>query len=65
MIRKPTQIFLIDPGLSEQSSGHDFKVWKDIVSALRMVGYDHAISFEHEGGMMSFDKEVKRISNHK
>jgi sugar phosphate isomerase/epimerase len=40
--------------------GHDLKVWKDIVSALRMVGYDHAISLEHEDGMMSFDEGVKR-----
>lgn len=40
--------------------GHDLKVWKDIVSALRMVGYDHAISLEHEDGMMSFDEGVKK-----
>ena len=30
--------------------GHDIKIWKDIVSALRMVGYDHVISLEHEDG---------------
>jgi sugar phosphate isomerase/epimerase len=40
--------------------GHDLKVWKDIVSALRMSGYDHAISLEHEDGMMSFDEGVKK-----
>lgn len=40
--------------------GHDLKVWKDIVSALRLVGYDHAISLEHEDGMMSFDEGVKK-----
>ena len=40
--------------------GHDIKVWKDIVSALRMVGYDHVISLEHEDGMMSFDEGVKK-----
>jgi sugar phosphate isomerase/epimerase len=40
--------------------GHDLKVWKDIVSALRMVGYDHAISLEHEDGMMSFEEGVKK-----
>lgn len=40
--------------------GHDLKVWKDIVSALRMVGYDHVISLEHEDGMMSFDEGVKK-----
>jgi len=40
--------------------GHDIKVWKDIVSALRMVGYDHAISIEHEDGLMSFDEGLAK-----
>lgn len=33
--------------------GHDAKVWKDIVSALRLVGYDYVISIEHEDALMS------------
>ncbi len=33
--------------------GHDAKVWKDIVSALRLVGYDYVISIEHEDPLMS------------
>ncbi len=33
--------------------GHDLKTWKDIVSALRMVGYDYVISLEHEDALMS------------
>lgn len=40
--------------------GHDLKIWKDMVSALRMTGYDHVISLEHEDGMMSFDEGVKK-----
>jgi sugar phosphate isomerase/epimerase len=40
--------------------GHDLKVWKDIVSALRVVGYDHVISIEHEDGLMSFDEGLKK-----
>lgn len=40
--------------------GHDIKVWKDIVSGLRLVGYDHAISLEHEDGLMSFDEGIKK-----
>jgi sugar phosphate isomerase/epimerase len=40
--------------------GHDMKVWKDIVSALRMTGYDHVISIEHEDGMMSFDEGIAK-----
>lgn len=33
--------------------GHDYQVWKDMISALRMVGYDGVISIEHEDGLMS------------
>lgn len=33
--------------------GHDVKVWKDIISTLRMVGYDYVVSIEHEDAMMS------------
>jgi sugar phosphate isomerase/epimerase len=33
--------------------GHDNKYWKDIISALRVAGYDHAISIEHEDSLMS------------
>jgi sugar phosphate isomerase/epimerase len=40
--------------------GHDIKTWKDIVSALRMVGYNHAISIEHEDGLMSFDEGLQK-----
>ena len=33
--------------------GHDYQVWKDIISELRLVGYDYAISIEHEDSLMS------------
>ena len=33
--------------------GTDAKNWKDMLSALRMAGYDGAISIEHEDGLMS------------
>ncbi len=33
--------------------GHDAKSWKDLISALRMVGYDYVISIEHEDAIMS------------
>ncbi len=36
--------------------GHDAKVWKDIISALRLVGYDYVISIEHEDAIMSQDE---------
>jgi sugar phosphate isomerase/epimerase len=33
--------------------GHDLKWWNDFFSTLRMVGYDGAISIEHEDSIMS------------
>ncbi len=33
--------------------GHDAQTWKDIMSALRVAGYDDVISIEHEDGLMS------------
>jgi sugar phosphate isomerase/epimerase len=33
--------------------GNDALVWKDIVSNLRLVGYDHVMSIEHEDSIMS------------
>ena len=40
--------------------GHDAKVWKDIISALRLVGYDYVISIEHEDAMMSQDEGLAK-----
>lgn len=33
--------------------GHGAQVWNDIISTLKTVGYDGAISIEHEDGLMS------------
>ena len=33
--------------------GNDYGYWKDMISTLRMVGYDGAISIEHEDSLMS------------
>jgi sugar phosphate isomerase/epimerase len=33
--------------------GHTVGWWKDFCSNLRMVGYDHVLSIEHEDGLMS------------
>jgi len=32
--------------------GNDAAYWKDIISALRMIGYDYVISIEHEDSLM-------------
>jgi len=33
--------------------GHDLKTWADMISALRLVGYDYVVSMEHEDALMS------------
>ncbi|MHA6481226.1 sugar phosphate isomerase/epimerase family protein [Paenibacillus sp. strain BS8-2] len=44
--------------------GHDLKVWADIISALRLVGYDYVVSIEHEDGLMSVDEGfTKAVAN--
>lgn len=40
--------------------GHDIKVWRDIMSALRMVGYDYVLSIEHEDALMSPDEGLSK-----
>lgn len=40
-------------------SGHDALVWKDIIRNLRLVGYDGAISIEHEDPLASRDEGLK------
>ncbi|MFW6182364.1 MAG: sugar phosphate isomerase/epimerase family protein [Chloroflexota bacterium] len=40
--------------------GHDAKVWKDIISALRVVGYDYVISIEHEDALMDTDEGLRK-----
>ncbi len=40
--------------------GNGEAVWRDIVSNLRMVGYDHVISIEHEDSLMSGDEGLKK-----
>jgi sugar phosphate isomerase/epimerase len=40
--------------------GHDPRMWKDIVSNLRLVGYDHAISIEHEDSLMSPSEGLRK-----
>ena len=40
--------------------GTDTLYWKDIISALRMVGYDYAISIEHEDSLMSQNEGLSK-----
>ena len=47
--------------------GHGEDYWRDIISQLRMVGYDYAISIEHEDGLMSgregLEKAISFLKN--
>ena len=36
--------------------GHGASVWKEMVSALRLAGYDWVLSIEHEDSLMSIDE---------
>ena len=40
--------------------GHDAAVWKDIMSNLRLVGYDGPISIEHEDSLMTPNEGLKK-----
>ena len=40
--------------------GNDASYWKAIISNLRMVGYDWAISIEHEDSLMSKDEGLRK-----
>ncbi|MBP1157760.1 MULTISPECIES: sugar phosphate isomerase/epimerase [unclassified Paenibacillus] len=44
--------------------GHDVKTWADIISALRLTGYDYVVSIEHEDGLMSIEEGfTKAVQN--
>ncbi|HME52647.1 MAG TPA: sugar phosphate isomerase/epimerase [Candidatus Lokiarchaeia archaeon] len=40
--------------------GHDTKIWKDIVSNLKMCGYDYVISIEHEDSLASVNEGLSK-----
>lgn len=44
--------------------GHDQKTWADIISTLRLYGYDYVVSIEHEDGLMSIEEGfTKAVEN--
>jgi len=43
--------------------GHDLKEWSDMMSALRVHGYDYVVSIEHEDAIMSIDEGFMRAVN--
>jgi sugar phosphate isomerase/epimerase len=42
--------------------GHGVEFWKSLVSALRVVGYDHVLSIEHEDSLMSKEEGLAKAA---
>ncbi|MBQ9414638.1 MAG: sugar phosphate isomerase/epimerase [Clostridia bacterium] len=40
--------------------GHDTDYWKSMMSALQLIGYDRAVSIEHEDGLMSTTEGLEK-----
>lgn len=40
--------------------GHDYQTWKDLISTLKMVGYDDVLSIEHEDSLMSAKEGLEK-----
>ncbi|MCX7706015.1 MAG: sugar phosphate isomerase/epimerase [bacterium] len=40
--------------------GHGEEFWRDFISNLRLIGYDGALSIEHEDSLMSVDEGLKK-----
>lgn len=40
--------------------GHSYEVWNDIISNLRMTGYDDVLSIEHEDSLMSSEEGLEK-----
>lgn len=43
--------------------GNDEAYWRDIISALKLAGYDYAISIEHEDALMSKNEGVEKAAS--
>lgn len=42
--------------------GNDAAYWRDIISALKLAGYDYAVSIEHEDGLMSKTEGLEKAA---
>lgn len=40
--------------------GHDMQYWRDMISNLRLVGYDKVLSIEHEDSLMTKDEGLEK-----
>lgn len=40
--------------------GHGFEEWKEMISELRLAGYDYVLSIEHEDSLMSTDEGLRK-----
>ena len=51
-----------DRGKACLGYGHGAEFWKALVSALRLVGYDHVLSIEHEDSLMSVHEGLAKAA---
>jgi sugar phosphate isomerase/epimerase len=42
--------------------GHGAQFWKSLISTLRLVGYDHVVSIEHEDGLLSVHEGLSKAA---
>jgi sugar phosphate isomerase/epimerase len=40
--------------------GHSEQTWRDMISTLRLIGYDDVISIEHEDAMMPIKEGLEK-----
>ena len=40
--------------------GHNQQVWREMISMLRMTGYDHVLSIEHEDALMTSEEGFEK-----
>jgi sugar phosphate isomerase/epimerase len=43
--------------------GHSLEFWKDLVSELRLVGYDDVLSIEHEDSLFSGGEGLRKAAD--
>lgn len=43
--------------------GLDAKAWRDMITALRLIGYDYVLSIEHEDPLASVDEGLKKAAD--
>ena len=54
---------VVDRTSVERAYGNGESYWRDLVSNLRLVGYDRVLSIEHEDSLMTIDEGLAKAVN--